>query len=195
MTTPPLSGPVVPTAFVDANVLYPSELRSFLLYLHRTGAFRVRWSDRVHEEWTEALLRRRPDISREKLLRTRSLMEGTAPDALVTGYEDRIASLHLPDPHDRHILAAAIHYEADVIVTINLRDFPPAAVEPHGIVVMHPDQFTISLWHRFSELVVDAARDHRSSLQNPPRSQLEYLKVLAVQGMVETAAILEFFDV
>ena len=54
-------------------------------------------------------------------------------DALVTGFDELIPSLTLPDPHDRHVLAAAIHGRADVIVTKNLKHFPAAALTRYGI--------------------------------------------------------------
>ena len=73
------------TAFYDANVLYPAELRNLLMHLAMTGLFRAKWSAGVHEEWITALLRNRPDLSREKLERTRMLMDKHAEDALVTG--------------------------------------------------------------------------------------------------------------
>lgn len=98
------------TAFYDANVLYPAELRNFLMHLALTGLFRARWSADVHEEWITALLQKRPDLTREKLARTRALMDLHAIDALVTGYEDLIPGLQLPDPNDRHVLAAAISW-------------------------------------------------------------------------------------
>ncbi len=75
------------TAFLDANVLYPQELRNLLMYLAVPGIYRARWSDDVHEEWISNLLEDRPDLSRIKLTRTRDLMNRNAPDALVTGYE------------------------------------------------------------------------------------------------------------
>lgn len=112
------------TAFYDANVLYPAELRNLLMHLALTGLFRATWSAAVHEEWIGSLLRNRPDLSREKLERTRRLMDKHAEDALVTGYEDLIPGVQLPDPNDRHVLAVAIRRRADVIVTANVRDFP-----------------------------------------------------------------------
>lgn len=95
-------------AFYDANVLYPSELRNLLMHLALTGLFRARWSAAVHEEWISSLLANRPDLTREKLERTRRLMDQHAGDALVTGYEHLISGLQLPDPNDRHVVAAAI---------------------------------------------------------------------------------------
>ena len=81
-----------------------------------TGLFRAKWSAAVHEEWICALLRNRPDLSREKLERTRMLMDLYAADALVTGYEDLIEGLQLPDPNDRHVLAAAIRGELTLLL-------------------------------------------------------------------------------
>jgi len=98
------------TVFYDANVLYPAELRNFLMHLALTGVFRAKWSSDVHEEWIRNLLKNRPDLTREKLERTRQLMDKAAPDALVTGYQHLIPGLLLPDRDDRHVLAAAIRY-------------------------------------------------------------------------------------
>ena len=66
------------TVFYDANVLYPPELRNFLMYLALTGVFRAKWSADVHEEWMQNLLKNRPDLTREKLERTRHLMDKAA---------------------------------------------------------------------------------------------------------------------
>src|SRR5450432_3552157 len=144
------------TAFYDASVLYPSELRNLLMHLALTGLFRARWSAGVHEEWIRALLRRRPDLSREKLERTRMLMDKHASGALVTGYEDLIESLQLPDPDDRHVLAAAIRGRADVIVTMNLRDFPEAVLDSFGIEAQHPDEFILHLLGLSPDAVLSA---------------------------------------
>ena len=58
-----------------------------------------------------------------KLERTRDLMNAHVRDAIVTGFEELIPSLVLPDADDRHVLAAAIRAGAQVIVTYNLKDF------------------------------------------------------------------------
>ncbi len=178
------------TAFYDASVLYPSELRNLLMHLALTGLFRARWSAAVHEEWIGALLRRRPDLSREKLERTRMLMDQHAAGALVTGYEELIDGLRLPDPDDRHVLAAAIRGRADVIVTCNLRDFPSAALKPYGIEAQHPDEFVLKLLELAPGVVAHGARDHLESLKNPPKTVSEYLAVLERQGLSQTVCVL-----
>lgn len=181
------------TALFDACVLYPAPLRDLLMQLSLAGLFRARWTDAIHDEWIENLLVRRPDLKRAKLERTRELMNQTNLDNLVTGYEDLIAGLALPDSKDRHVLAAAIRCGADVIVTFNEKDFPPACLDQFGIETQHPDEF---LWHLIDlapEKVCRSARKHRARLKNPPKSASEYLDSLARQGLPETVAELQRF--
>src|SRR5208282_3003035 len=102
-------------------------------------------SAKVHEEWIAALLRNRPDLNRQQLDRTRALMEAHVINAEVTGYEFLIDTLTLPDPNDRHVLAAAIHGGASIIVTANLRHFPAEKLAPHGLTAQHPDSFVFEL--------------------------------------------------
>jgi len=51
-------------------------------------------------------------------------MTQSFPDALVEGWELVEGSIELPDPDDRHVVAAALIGRADVIVTDNTKDFP-----------------------------------------------------------------------
>ncbi len=118
------------------------------------------------------------------------LMDLHATDALVAGYEGLIDGLHLPDPDDRHVLAAAIRGRADVIVTANLRHFPAQVLRPFGIEPRHPDEFVVSLLNVAPALVTKAARDHRESLRNPPKTIKQYLEALEAQGLIRTVAIL-----
>ena len=180
-------------AFFDAIVLYPSGLRNFLMHLALTGIFRAHWSAQVHEEWIRSLIKNRPDLSGEKLERTRNLMERAIPDALVTGYEHFIDSIELPDQDDRHVLAAAIRCGARVIVTFNLGDFPSQALADLSIEAQHPDDFVLAVLEAFPELVAEAARNHRASLKNPPKTPDEYLAELDAQGLEKTVISLREF--
>ena len=92
----------------DRCVLYPAPLRDLLMQLALTDLYRARWTEKIHEEWMRNVLKNRPDLSKEQLERTKSLMNRSVRDCLIEGYEFIIPSLDLPDPDDRHILAAAI---------------------------------------------------------------------------------------
>jgi predicted nucleic acid-binding protein len=131
-------------ALLDANVLYSAPLRDLLVQLAFNGLFQARWSADIEVEWKRNLLNARPELA-EQIERTQVIMRRAIPDALVAGYESQILGLTLPDPDDRHVLAAAIAAEANVIVTFNLKDFPREALAPHDIEAPHPDAFIKSL--------------------------------------------------
>ena len=186
-------GPAARIAFLDASVLYPATLRNLLMHLAVAGVFRARWTDKVQDEWTAALLRDRPDLDAARLAHRRGLMDDYILDARVTDYEPLIDGLVLPDPDDRHALAGAIHGDATVIVTANLRDFPSETLAPHGIEAQHPDVFVRALIEDHAEAVVAAVADHRAALVNPPKTPAEYLAMLERHHMTETVAALRSF--
>ncbi|MHB1035949.1 MAG: PIN domain-containing protein [Pirellulales bacterium] len=181
------------TVVFDACVLYPAPLRDLLMHLALTDLFRAKWTEAIHEEWVRSLLEQRPDLTREKLERTRDLMNAHVRDCLVSDYEDLIPVLTLPDPDDRHVLAAAIRSNADVIVTFNLRDFPPEALTRWGIEAQHPDDFVNHLLDLAPHVVCAAAKRQRENLKNPPISVDDLLAVLERQGLTQTVAGLRRF--
>ena len=110
----------VPIAIIDTCVLYSAPVRDLIVRLAQAGLLHARWTDDIHDEWIRNILKNRPQLARERLVRTRSLMDGAVRDGLVTGYEDLVDSLTLPDEDDRHVLAAAIRAGAGLILTFNL---------------------------------------------------------------------------
>lgn len=181
------------TAIYDASVLYPAPLRDLLLHVALTDLFRARWTNAIHEEWIEALLRHRPELSRERLERTRQLMDASVLDCLVRGYENLIPSLQLPDPNDRHVLAAAIRAKANVIVTANLRHFPASALAPYDIVAQHPDLFIHHLLRMAPGPICEAIKTHRLSLKHPPKNVEQYLETLEKHGLSQAVNTLRMF--
>lgn len=179
------------TALFDACVLYPAPLRDLLLQLSTTGLFRAKWSDEIHDEWIRSVLATRKDLKREQLERTRQLMDAHTRDCLVTGYEPIIEGLSLPDPDDRHVLAAAIRGRADVIVTYNLKDFPTKALAPLEIEAQHPDEFISNLADLVPQAVCAAARTCRSRLKKPVKTADEYLAHLGGQQLAVTVSFLQ----
>mgnify|MGYP002338699321 CR=1 FL=1 len=154
------------------------------LAVHET--IRAHWTDRIHEEWMRNVHADYEDVSWEDLSRIRQLMEKALPGASVEEYEHHIEELTLPDPSDRHVLAAAIKAEASHIVTFNTKDFPKKALKPHGIEVTGPDAFAFELVDRSLGKVLQVASAHRASLSRPPKSPEEYLRLLEKSGLEET---------
>lgn len=123
----------------DADVLYGNTLRDLLIRIAQLPHLvQAKWTDQILDEMVRALQKNRPDISDAKASRLRDLMNAAVRDCLVTGYEPLIASLELPDPDDRHVLAAAIRVNAQVIVTRNLRHFPKDKLVAWGVKAKVP---------------------------------------------------------
>jgi predicted nucleic acid-binding protein len=173
-------------AFLDASVLYPVSLRNLLMRLTLERLYQARWSAKVHQEWIQAVLRDHPHIPGARLVDLRDAMDRRAQDGLVTDYEALIESFTLPDPNDRHVLAAAIVGRADVIVTCNLRDFPDAVLARFNIKAQHPDEFIRHLLDLAPAAVVDAVRKQQASLLNPPVPMPDLLALFERLDLVAT---------
>lgn len=135
----------MPVVVYDANVLYPSTLRDVLIRVGLARLVQPKWTDQILDEMFRNLRANRPDLDPARLDRTRRLMNDAIRDVMVTGYEHLIDQLDLPDADDRHVLAAAIHAEAEVIVTRNLRDFPTDRLHAWGVQAQLPDDFLTEL--------------------------------------------------
>lgn len=171
-------------------MLYPAPVRDILLELASSSLFRAKWSEEIHDEWMRNLLGNRSDLTSEKLQRTRALMDNAVLDCLVEGHMSLVDALVLPDPDDRHVLAAAIHCGADAIVTFNLRDFPAPIASQYQLEILHPDDFIRFQFDFDSAAVIVAAERCRGRLRNPEVDPEAYLETLASQGLVKTAAVL-----
>ncbi|MEQ8752610.1 MAG: PIN domain-containing protein [Coleofasciculus sp. G1-WW12-02] len=182
------------TVLYDSCVLYPAPLRDLLMQLALTDLFRARWTNAIQEEWSRNVLKNRPDLTLEQLTRTQELMNSYVRDCLITNYEDLIPSLQLPDPDDRHILAAAIKGNVNVIVTFNLSDFPESTLNQYEIEAQHPDDFISDLIDLRPGKVAEAAQICRKRLKNPPKSVNEYLETLLKQGLTVSVSILREID-
>jgi predicted nucleic acid-binding protein len=152
-------------ALLDANVLVPIHLTDLLLRLAEAETYRPLWSEQVLQEVERTLPK--VDLTPEKAKRRVSVMREEFPDAMVTGYEPLVDDM-TNDPKDRHILAAAVRANAEIIVTANVRHFPKAACAPYDISVVHPDDFLLDQLDLYEdetllcirELVADRARPH-----------------------------------
>lgn len=178
------------TVIYDACVLYPAPLRDLLMRLALTDLYRARWSEQIHREWMRSLLADRPDLRADDLQRTRELMDLNVRDCLVSHFEHLIPSIELPDPDDRHVVAAAIVAGADLIVTFNRKDFPSEQLHRYKLFVQHPDDFILDLLDLHPARVCAAVAAHRRSLRNPPKTADEYLDTLLKQGLTQTVGVL-----
>jgi hypothetical protein len=115
-------------------------------------------------------------------------------DANVTDYSQHIAAITLPDPNDRHVVAAAIKGRADAIVTFNLKDFPATALAPFNLEAIHPDDFITHQFDINEAAVIQAATAICRRLKNPPMTGNGYLDTLLQQGLPKTVALLRPYE-
>jgi len=130
-------------ALLDACVLYPTVLREILVGC--AGLYQPIWSERILEEWARATRKLGPgaeDVARGEI----ALLKAQHPGASVEPRASDVARLHLPDEDDIHVLAAAIAGSADVIVTLNAKDFPGQTLAGGGLGRQSPDEFLMDLW-------------------------------------------------
>ena len=163
---------------IDACVLYPTVLRAIVLEVARTGAFTPLWSARIIEEWRRAALRSHPEQA-EMLAGEIALVTTACPEAEVAVPEGAEAALSLPDENDRHVLAAAIDGRADLILTLNLRDFPGRTLARHGLRAEHPDPFLLALYRAQRAPVAAAVTGQTDAVAAtllPPPDQRALLK-------------------
>ncbi len=140
-------------AVLDANVLIPNALCDLLLRLAEENLLTPRWSNQILNEVRRNLPRLNPFAVERRI----GFMNAAFEEAMVEGYE-HLEPMMLNHPKDRHVLAAAVSCDADLIITCNLRDFPAAACDPYGIEVEHPDAFLLGLIPREPMLVVRVVR-------------------------------------
>lgn len=181
------------TVLFDACVLYPAPLRDLLIELATRGMFRGRWTNRIHDEWIENLLKNRPDLTRGQLERTRQLMNERVLDCLITDYEDLIKNTILPDQNDGHILAAAIKAQAQIIVTYNVKDFPCEILKRFEIEAQHPDTFLRHQLDLKLPIFLSSVKNIRERLKKPPLSADQYLAIL-FSHLPQTVSILKQYE-
>jgi len=166
------------SALFDACALFPNDLRDLFLRLGEERLYRTLWSDDILAEMERNILRVNPHLTSEKLARTVSLMREYFPEATVTGHESLI-DVMTNTQHDRHVLAAAVRGRADVIVTSNIKHFPPDSVEPYDLDVQTPDQFLLHQFHLAPNIVMEALAQQAADNARPPQTVPDLLDLLA----------------
>ncbi len=174
-------------AVFDACILYPFHLRNILVQAAVDRLVDARWTDAIHDEWIRNRTAGAPAIPAERLETTRRLMNEALPTAMVSGYEDYIPAVNLPDPNDRHVVAAGIAAGAAVILTWNLRHFPAKELKKFGLRRETPDAFLSGLYDEIPDLIIASLANARQNLTRSRVSALDFIDILRKQRLVELA--------
>lgn len=164
---------MIPAPFgviLDANVLFSAPLRDTLLRAAAEGLFQARWSEQILDEMQRSLIAKAGKPA-AKVARLRAEMTRNFSEALVEDYETFIPAMR-NHVDDRHVAAAAVRCGAQVIVTLNLRDF---AELPDGIEAQSPDEFLCNLFDLDPRKMVELLRQQAGDLRAPPVAFKELL--------------------
>ncbi len=149
---------------IDACVLYPTVMRELVLGAAGQGLFTPLWSPRILEEWARAAARLGADqaaVARGEI----ALISARWPAASVTPHAGVEARLYLPDANDIHVLAAAVSGGADVILTLNNKDFPRHTLAEEGIRRASPDLFLLELLQAHPDRIASVAHTVRAEAE------------------------------
>lgn len=176
------------TALLDACVLFPLAVADSLMSLATAGLFAAKWTRQIEQEWITALEKQRPDLKGRLDIR-RDCMREAIPDWEITkaAWAPLVGFCNLPDPNDRHVLAAAIAGHVDCIVTANLRDFPPGICENYNIEVLDPDRFIINQWDLDHLTTMAAFKRMRARWKKPEATPEDFAQALE-RGRLPTTA-------
>jgi predicted nucleic acid-binding protein len=168
------------SALLDTCVLYPAYLCDCLLRLAEAEAYRPLWSSDILVELRRNVIE--AGIPADRVDRRIANMSQSFPDAMVTGYESLVNGM-ANDPKDRHVLAAAVRANAEVIVTFNVRDFPGSALKPCDIVAIHPDDFLLDQLDLYPSLTIGVLRRQAASYRREPTTVGRLLPLLERAGL------------
>lgn len=173
---------------LDTNVIYPVEIRDLLFWFAYYEMYTPKWSAHIFEEWKTVMLRK--GVSNAEADRRVQIANLAFPDALVTNYSRLIESLTLPDSKDRHVLAAAIKTNANVIVTNNIKDFPNDYLASFSLVAKTADDFLTDIIDLNPEQALKAFKELVLHRRNPDLDAYQVLKILRNRGLNDTADFL-----
>ena len=170
-------------AVLDACVMVPVSLCDTLLRLAEARMFRPVWSERILAETHTAIVAVHPELREDLVDRRSRYMTDSFPGACIDGFERIEEALMLPDPGDRHVLAAAIRSRADAIVTSNMKDFPEDVLRQYDLEAIHPDRFLLSQLDMTHQTVLDALDGQAAAAKNPRLDREDVLTSLARAGV------------
>ncbi|PYF84618.1 PIN domain-containing protein [Marinomonas alcarazii] len=162
---------------LDANTLYSQPLRMMLLNLMQLDGCTTQffWTDKIDAEWSNALIRRHPE-SKDVIIKQVNSIKASFFDRYVLGYEPLINQLDLPDPDDRHVLAAAVKTGCNIIATDNIKDFPAKLLAEYGIRAMTRDELMCFLFTNEKDSVMKAL-DNFARVHKDPELTVEDLLI------------------
>lgn len=173
------------TAVLDTNVIYPVIIRDLLFWFAYYDLYTPKWSEHIFDEWKKVMIQK--GVSEDEANKRIEKANLAFPDALVQNYKGLIRHLELPDEDDRHVLAAAIKTNANLIVTNNIKDFPEAYLQSFSLNIKTADDFLPDIIDLNQEQAIAAFKEMVLNKKNPQLDEFEVLNQLRNAGLKDTA--------
>jgi predicted nucleic acid-binding protein len=173
------------TGVLDTCVIYPIDIRDLLLWFAHFELYTPKWSQTIFDELHAVMIAR--GIPQEKAARQIERIHAAFPDAMVNNYEGLIETLTLPDKKDRHVLAAAIKSNANLIITNNLKDFDKKYLSRFGLEAKNADDFITDIIDLNPTVAKDAFTTLVAHRTNPSLDQYQVLDILRKRGLKNSA--------
>lgn len=170
----------MPSAVLDACVLFPMYLRDTLLSTAEAGLYMPYWTQKILDEAMGNLVLK-GIISTEIAKNLEETINAAFPEAILEKVPSEVEKLMTNHPQDRHVLAAAVIAKADIIVTNNLADFSTKALIPWNIQAQSPEHFLSDLFDDYPEEIVQVLQKQCQKYKRSPRTFVELLNLLSKQ--------------
>ncbi|WP_256002764.1 PIN domain-containing protein [Pedobacter deserti] len=172
-------------AVLDTNVMFPVVIRDLLFWFAHYELYTPKWSANIFSEWMHVMIRK--GVGESEAVKRVQKANAAFPDAMVLNYDGLIIDLKLPDEEDRHVLAAAIKTNANVIVTNNLKDFPDDYLTTFGLKAKSADDFLTDIIDLNQEQAIEAFKEMVLNRRNPAMDEYQVLESLRRNGLKNTA--------
>jgi predicted nucleic acid-binding protein len=173
------------TAVLDTNVVYPVIIRDILFWFAYCDLYTPKWSQHIFDEWKKVM--KEKGVSEDEANKRIARANFAFPDALVQNYKGLINHLELSDEDDRHVLAAAIKTNANLIVTNNIKHFPETYLQSFGLSAKTADDFLTDIIDLNPKQALAAFKEMVLNKKNPKADEFEVLDQLRNAGLKETA--------
>lgn len=172
-------------AVLDTNIIFPVVIRDLLFWFAHYDLYTPKWNAHIFDEWKEVMIRK--GVSEQEANKRTNIANLAFPDALVLNYDGIINQLNLPEEKDRHVLAAAIKTNANVIVTNNLKDFPKDYLDSFGLKAISADDFLTDIIDLNHSLALSAFKELVLHKKNPNMNEYQVLESFRINGLTDTA--------
>ena len=176
----PENGSRLPVLLLVANVLASAVKRDIIFSFANANLLTVFWSEEILKETQKALAQ----IFHKRGLDTElaSVQSSKIVKKIVERFPDSSAHINLnaipnfplPDENDRHVVVAAIQWNADFLVTENLKDFPSTTLDTldinNKLTAINSDTLIVKTLQTNTFDCLKAIKEIRDRLRNPPMS-------------------------